>query len=218
MKVLDLDTWSRKEIYEMFSSLEWPFYAVTIPVDVTNVKMYSKQQGLSFYYLMIWLCTKAVNSVEEFRLRLRNGQLVYADVTNPSFTDARPDEADFHITTLPWEEDAAAFCEKAKAQNAIQTSFKNIDKESDELIYVSSTPWFDFTSLTNEHALNRDDFIPRLCWGKYYPVGERLYVHLSVEVNHRIIDGKHLGLLKEAIDKEVAGLAQNSNHRDTDCV
>lgn len=29
---------------------------------------------------------------------------------------------------------------------------------------------------------------------------------MSIEVNHRTIDGYHLGLLKEAIDREIAAL------------
>ena len=33
-------------------------------------------------------------------------------------------------------------------------------------------------------------------------------LHVSVEVNHRTIDGMHLGRLKEALDTEIARLAE----------
>lgn len=62
--------WSRKEIYDNFSKIDYPFYSVTIPIDVTNVKKISKDKELSFYFLMIWICTKAINSIQEFKIRM----------------------------------------------------------------------------------------------------------------------------------------------------
>ena len=70
MKVIDQNTWDRKEIFDLFSAADYPFYSITIPVDVTKVKEVSKNKGISFYYLMIWVCTKAVNSVPNFLLRV----------------------------------------------------------------------------------------------------------------------------------------------------
>lgn len=70
----------------------------------------------------------------------------------------------------------------------------------------SCLPWFDFTALTNEHRLDRDDTVPRLAWGKYFTENGRLMVHLSVEVNHRLLDGRHIGALKERLDDEIATL------------
>ena len=80
------------------------------------------------------------------------------------------------------------------------------EKESDGLIYFSCTPWFDFTALTNEHKLDRDDTVPHLAWGKYYEEQGRLMVHLSVEVNHRTVDGFHIGQLMEGIRRGISGL------------
>ena len=53
MERINLETWERREAYAFFSQIDYPFYAVTIPVDVTRVKEASKKRGLSFYHLMI---------------------------------------------------------------------------------------------------------------------------------------------------------------------
>ena len=103
MEIINLETWERREAYAFFSQIDYPFYAVTIPVDVTRVKEASKKRGLSFYHLMVWLCTKAVNSVEAFRLRVRGENVVLLDRTEPSFTTLSPGEQQFRIITLPWE-------------------------------------------------------------------------------------------------------------------
>ena len=109
MEKINLETWERREAYAFFSQIDYPFYAVTIPVDVTRVKEASKKRGLSFYHLMVWLCTKAVNSVEAFRLRVRGENVVLLDRTEPSFTTLSPGERQFRIITLPWEAEPDVF-------------------------------------------------------------------------------------------------------------
>ena len=193
MEVINMNTWERKEAFELFSRKDYPFYSVTVPIDVTNVKAVSKSRGLSFYYLMVWLCTKAVNSVEQFRIRIRGDEVVRLDRAGQ-----------FYIVTTSWEEDFAAFCEKAKKKSEEQKSFIDMCSETDGLIYFSCTPWFDFTALTNERDFARDDTIPRLAWGRYFEDGGRLRLHLSIDVNHRTIDGFHIGQLVAAIESEIA--------------
>ena len=210
MQILDKETWPRKEIYEFFSRIDYPFYSVTLSLDVTNVRAFARAQGLSFYHLLIWACTKALNRLPAFRLRIRGEDLVLLDGADPSFTSMRPGEEVFQIITLPWEADPRAFCAHAGEKAARQATLLDQAAETDELIYFSCIPWFDFTALTNEHNFDRDDSVPRLAWGKYYEEGGRLWVHLSVEVNHRLIDGVHLGQLKQALDEEIAALGRLS--------
>ena len=45
MKVIDQNTWDRKEIFDLFSAADYPFYSITIPVDMTKVKEVSKNKG-----------------------------------------------------------------------------------------------------------------------------------------------------------------------------
>ncbi len=206
MERIDLNTWPRREAYRHFSGIDWPFYSLTFPVDVGGVRAVSRARGLSFYHLMIWLCTKAVNSVPAFRLRVRGEELLRLDRTDPSFTTMKPGAECFQIVTMPWEEDVDAFCAHARERCESQEGFLCQESENDALIYYSCLPWLDFTALSNERSFDRDDTIPRLTWGRYHEEGGRLFLHLSADVNHRTIDGVHIGRLKEAIDREIAAL------------
>lgn len=152
---------------------------------------------------MIWICTKAINSIQEFKIRIREENLVVLDKANPSFTYLPKGADTFQIITVSWEDDYTSFCKNAKKQSIMQKEFIDKSKETDELIYFSCLPWFDFTSLTNEHNFDTKDTIPRIAWGKYYEDNNRLYIHISIEVNHRTIDGFHIGQLKAAIDHEI---------------
>lgn len=204
MKEIDITTWNRKEIYEMFSKLDYPFYSVTIPIDVTKVKTISKNKGISFYHLMIWICTKSLNSVPAFNMRIRNNKVYQLDNTHPSFTSMKQGDEHFTIISMPWISDMEEFCANAKEKSSTQKSLFGDSKNTDDLIYFSCTPWFDFTALTNERNFDPSDTIPRIAWGKYYAENDKLMLHLSIDVNHRTIDGFHIGQFKAAIDKEIS--------------
>ena len=194
---MKLDPWPRREVYQFFSGLSNPFYSVCFRQDVTKLYRYVKARGLSFYYSLIWCCTRAMDSVEAFHVALREGEPVRLPGRRPSFTDIRPGAEDFHIVTLGMEEDLAAFCRAAGEKNRSQTAFTVPDSEGQDLIYYSCMPWVDMTSVTHERDFSapgaRDDSVPRVTWGKYVREGEQLVLGLSLEVNHRLIDGSHIG-------------------------
>ena len=206
VKYIDIETWARRDAYKMFSGDDYPFYNVCFEFDVTQVRAFSKREGLSFYHVMIWLVTKAVNSVPALRQRVRGDSVVELDRTDPSFTELRCGEECFYIVNAPWQDDIRAFCEACAAKRDAQHFFIDNDRETDELIYISCMPWFDFTTMTNEHFFLRDDTVPRITWGKYVERGGRYMMHMSVEVNHRLVDGVHLGRFYEAMEREMTAL------------
>ena len=55
-----LDTWPRREAYTFFSGLSDPSYSVTVTADVTALHTYTKRRGLSFYYALVWLCSRSI--------------------------------------------------------------------------------------------------------------------------------------------------------------
>ena len=159
---------------------------------------FAKENRLSFYHSLVYLCTRAVNGVEAFRYALRGEDLVLFDQRIPSFTDLKPGAEQFHIVTLPMEEDIRAFCAAARAKSAAQTTFLD-QEDSLDLIYFTCLPWVELTALTNERAFDPDDAVPRIAWGKYAQEGERKVLHISLELNHRFVDGLHVGRFHEGL-------------------
>ena len=189
--------WERREAYEFFSTFSNPFYMVTFQTDITELYNYTKAHGLSFYCGMIWACTEAINRVRAFRVSLENGKLALLDGRHPSFTDLKPGAEQFHIVTMKHLPTIEAFCEEAGRRSKAQTFFVDLEQESDALIYYTCLPWIELTALTNERDLSdpkaADDSIPRISWGKYKDENGRKTIGISVEVNHRFIDGLHIG-------------------------
>ena len=203
---IKLRTWPRRDIFSFFSVLDQPFYSVCFRVDVTQLHTYTKTHGLSFYYVMTYLVTQAVNEVENLRYTIRDDSVFLLDKRTPSFTELKKGSEQFQIITCPCEGTLADFCRAAKERSEAQTSFLEPSSETDDLIYISCLPWFDLTCCTNERQVDIDDAIPRITWGKYVKEGDREVLGLSIEVNHRPIDGVHLGRFYERLQEKLSAL------------
>lgn len=213
----DLDAWERKEIFDFFSAASDPFYMVTFRQDVTKLYEYAKRNGVSFYYALIYLCTKAINSVPAFHYAIRGPEVFYLRERIPSFTDMKKGRELFHIVTMPCGNSLTGFCAEAAERSGAQRVFIESDKESDSLIYFSCLPWVDVTAITNERDLSspnaRDESIPHIAWGKYVKSGDRVELGVSIEVNHRLIDGIHIGQFAQALTGLIDGLEQDGPQR-----
>lgn len=203
---IDMSTWPRREIYDFFSPISNPFYSVTFTLDVTNLYRYVKERELSFYYALVYLCTQAVNRVEAFLYTIEDGKVRIYDKRQPSFTDLEKGSELFRMVFVPCEGSLDEFCRAAKAKSESQHFFFDPTAETNDLIYFSCLPWMDVTGLTNERNLDPDDAIPRIAWGKYIDVDGRKQLHISLEINHRLIDGVHLGRFNEELCRLIEAL------------
>ena len=206
MTPIDMSSCPRKEVFDFFSPMSQPFFSVTFRQDVTNLYRFVKENGISFYYALTYLCTQAINQVEAFCYLLKDGQLYLSEGRSPSFTDLHPGSDQFHIVTMSCGSDIISFCRAAKEQSAAQSVFIDISSEADDLIYISCLPWVELTALTNERDFDRDDSIPRLAWGKYAEENGRKVLHISIELNHRFTDGIHVGKFHQRLTELIEAL------------
>lgn len=209
MRSIDKSEWPRREIFDFFGRVADPFYMVSFNAEVTELYRYAKAKRLSFYHSMIWLCTMALNGTEAFRFAARgDDDILLLDGRRPSFTHLDRGSELFKIITLPCEGGLEEFCRAAAEKTAAQSAFIDAGAEGDDLIYFSCLPWVELTALTNERdtGSSRLDSIPRVAWGKYFERGGGIYVNISIEVNHRFIDGVHIGRFADAIGSISASL------------
>ena len=206
MRRVDPERWPRKQIFDFFSSISDPFYSVTFRLEVTRLHRYTREKGLSFYHSLIWLCTRALERVDAFSFALAEGELVRLESRRPSFTHLKPGSESFQIVTLPCEGSMEEFCAAAKKKSEEQDFFIDRAGEGIDMIFFSCVPWLDITALTNERDLDADDAVPRIAWGKYTEENGKEILGLSVEVNHRFIDGLHIGLFARELERLIGEL------------
>ena len=207
MAVIDKGSWPRRAHYDFFAPMSHPFYALTFPVDVTPLRALCKERGLSFYTAMVFAVIKAMEQVDAFLVRERDGVLVRHDALVPSFTDLKPDSDLFYIVTLEAGGDLEDFCRRAKAQSEAQTEFITSGPWApDSEVYFTCLPWFPLTALTNERDLDPADSIPRVSWGRWEEREGKTVLSLSLELNHRLVDGVHVGRFYEALTRFLSAL------------
>lgn len=100
---IDINNWDRRDLYEHFSRLKFPHFAVATYIDVTRLLEYKRREGLSFYLSLIYLTTEILNSIDNFKLRIIDGLVVSFDTIHSNFTHKRPEEDVFRFHTAPFE-------------------------------------------------------------------------------------------------------------------
>lgn len=191
---LDIDGWPRKSTYEFFRNFEDPFINITANVDVTSLYQFSKKNSLSFALTALFCSLRAANEIREFRIRLFEGRLVEFDTIHATQTILNSDET-FSFSYFEMKGDVFEFDSFGKAALAKYKGLRSFDVEVGrcDLIYYSVVPWVSFTSI--KHATRHDNTqtIPRIVFGKMFEEGAVRKMPMSVEANHMIMDGIHVG-------------------------
>ena len=191
---LDIESWPRRTTYEFFKDYEDPFFNFTANVDVTGAYSLCKQNGLSFSLTALFASLAAANEIREFRIRLVGGRLVEFDRIHATQTILNDDET-YSFAYFEMKDDVFEFNRSGKLAVDKYKALKSFDVEADrvDLIYYSVIPWVSFTSFKHASRLDKNQTVPRIVFGKLFDDGDRKLIPLSVEANHRIMDGFHVG-------------------------
>lgn len=194
MRILDLNDWPRRPLFELFRGYTQPDFNVTATVDVTALRALVRERQVSFMVASTYVLARAANEFTPFRWRIRGDQVVEHDVVHPSVTDADAQGDLFHFCALPYHRSGLEFLRGAREALKVSAGQPSvaITPGQDDLLYLSSLPWLHFTSIQHPQHLSPPDSIPRLTTGKYVEQGGRWQMPLSVQVNHALMDGLHV--------------------------
>ena len=192
--VLEVERWPRKATYEFFRDYDDPFFNITANVEVTRLCRFCKENGLTFSLAVLYYSLAAANAVREFRVRYLDGKLVEYPRIHATQTILNADET-FSFAYFENKETVAEFDAAGKAALEKYKRLKTFDVESGrvDLIYYSVIPWVSFTSFKHASRMDKTQTVPRIVFGKYFDAGDQRLMPVSVEVNHAIMDGFHVG-------------------------
>ncbi len=196
-EIIQKETWNRKEHFDFFTGDGGsPLYDITTCLDVTKFYSYITTHKISFYYGLIWASTHVMNQLADFRYKIRGEDIILHRRLIPAFTDLKAGSDLFHIVVLDFQGSMAEFAQEAEKNSKEQTDYFPPSLklyEEDMLIQFSCIPWISYTSLNIEKGNDPDDSVPKITWGKYESIGGNLRLPYTLQVNHRLIDGVHLG-------------------------
>lgn len=195
-KIIDIDSWKRKEEYLFFKKFQSPLISVVVDVDCTRACEQAKKQGvtLSLYYFHAALT--AVNRIEEFRYRQRDGQVVLYDKIN-LFTPILTADENYRSVAIPYHEKLEDFVAAAtpvieRAKRGEGHAHGNGESRLDQVL-ISVNPWYRFRGLQLSDPLNPHETFPIFTFGKITPENGKLLMPVSLRVSHSFTDGFHIG-------------------------
>jgi len=204
MKYLDIKNWNRKQHFYHFKGLADPYFGVTVHVDVTKVYKKSKALKVSFFVMYLHACLKALNTIENFKYRIKEDQVAICDVIHASATIARKDHT-FGFSFIHFSEDINEFKqnflkEKERILNSTDL-FPPIN--SDDCIYCSALPWVSFRGHKEPKSGQKNESIPKLSFGKTFVQNNKIKMAVAISVNHALVDGYHVGLFFEEYQRQL---------------
>ena len=194
MKEIDLESWKRKDIFNLYYQYDIPQISLCTPLEVSKVYEFAKSKGLSFYFCLCHVFYTALLKFEEFMVRSINEKIVVEDAEYVNICAIKQGEENFKIITGRYYSDIEKFCNETKKKLQSQTTFTESlpsnARRSQVIAYMSCTPWFEFTHITHPQDVQKNSFVPHVSFDKMKinEKGER-WVNVSLQVNHAAIDG-----------------------------
>ena len=196
MKIIDINTWKRKEHFRFFSQFDEPFFGLVAEVDCTKAFEVSKKESFSFFAYYLHKSLVAANNIEELKYRIKAGDVVVYDEIHASPTIGR-DDGTFAFSFIKFNNDYNVFRKSLsneinKVKNSTGMRAAN-DSELIDVIHYSAIPWVRFTGLTHARNYKFVDSSPKITFGKTYNKDNTLLMPVSINAHHGLVDGKHIG-------------------------
>ncbi len=203
-KIVDLNTWNRKEHFEFFVGFNEPFFGITTTVDFTLGYQKIKDLGYPYFLFYLYKSLQAANSIEAFKYRIDNDQVYLYDEIHASPTIGREDYT-FGFSFIAYDKDFKHFIDKAQKETTLVKNSTglchNDNTKRIDTIHYSSIPWYNFTGLTHARHFEFIDSVPKISFGKYSKIGGKLTLPIAINVHHALVDGYHIGLYLEEFQK-----------------
>ncbi len=193
-RVLEIDSWLRRDHFNFFSQFDEPFFGVCVDIDCTHAYEKCKKTDNSFFLYYIHKSLVAANKIEPFRYRIENKQVVVYDIIHASPTIIREDET-FGFSLMEYNDDFKIFSSEARIEIEKIRNSKGLLNGiiGNDIIHYSSLPWIKFNSISHARNFKFQDTCPKITFGKIFDVENRKKMPVSVHVHHALVDGINVG-------------------------
>ena len=192
-----VDNFDRLELFNYYNDSTNPFLYITTQIDVTNLVNFCKVHR-NFYATMGYVITKAVNNVDAFRYRVKDGNIYFCDRVKSNYAQMI-DENAIGFFDLP---DITSYdeyiSEYKKRNNKLTREHVNVVTEGEDCVCI---PWFQFTGILT--PFRKSVTIPQFVWDKYVEENGKYTIHLMIMAHHGFVDGWHVNKLIKCINDEI---------------
>ncbi|WLZ33128.1 type A chloramphenicol O-acetyltransferase [Enterobacter hormaechei] len=211
--VVDLSRWARKEHFEVFQGFAQSTFNQTVQLDITVLLKHIKEVGWKFYPAIISLISDVVNRHPEFRMAMKDDELVIWNEVHPSYTLFHKETETFSSLWSHYDGNIQHF-QRVYAEDVAR--YGNIlaywpkEESRENIFFISDIPWVSFSSFNVNVANMRNFFAPMFTFGKYYNQDGKVLLPFAVQVHHSVCDGFHVARLINELQELCDNLPHHS--------
>ncbi|CAN5622183.1 chloramphenicol acetyltransferase [soil metagenome] len=201
---IDLNTWVRGPLYDLFSKVSDPFHGVCLRVDCTETFRYAKASRTSLFLALLQRSLAAAQQVENFTTRIVDGAVWKYKVIHGESAVGRANGTigfghyTYQSNLQDFVREASLEVERVKNRNDLEKY------PGQDVMLFSVLPWFDFTSISHARDSSWRDSAPRITFGKVTEAAGRCTMPISIHVHHALADGLHVAQFVEQLEKRLA--------------
>ncbi|UOW69602.1 type A chloramphenicol O-acetyltransferase [Paraclostridium bifermentans] len=200
-KIINKETWARKEYFEHYFSDVPCTYSMTVKLDITKIKNSNKK----IYPTMLYFITKVVNNHSEFRTAFNmDGELGVFDEMIPCYTVFNQDTETFTNIWTEYSDDYNVFCNSYEKDIELFSSVKGMIAKPNvptNNFPVSMIPWTTFEGFNLNLQKGYNYLLPIFTMGKYSEVNGQYLMPLAIQVHHAVCDGFHISSFVNELQK-----------------
>lgn len=211
MIIIDPEKWDRKKHYDYFKNMEFPYFNICLNMEITNLYNYCKNNNISIFLATIFLITKAANKTEYLRMRIQKNKVILFDknkvilfdTVHPGIT-IMGERGLYNNCTLEYINDFKDFIKISKItieKSKLSKFSTNTQNGREDLLYMTTLPWINFTAITHPVNLKNPDSIPRIAWGKITKSSDNYIMPFALQAHHSLMDGYHASLVLNDIQE-----------------
>ena len=219
-RMLDLDTYARKDHFLHFLTMQNPMVTMTVFVEITEWEERRKRGGYPFFLSLQYAMMQAANRIPAFRQRILDGSIVEYDYSHASYTVALPDGT-YRYCLVHGNQPFESYLEEGRRKQAKAMQEERLTEDEEEevlgLLFFSCSPSLRYTSLELPYP-NPSFSNPCLTLGKaqeerYLALEEgkvvekrKVTIPVSLAVNHALMDAGHATEFYAYLQEELEGM------------
>jgi chloramphenicol O-acetyltransferase type A len=197
---IDLNTWERRSLFELFNEYSEPYHGVCLRVDCTETFHYAKDHRISVFLSLLHRSLLAANKTESFKLRVVDGAVWAYETIHGGSAVGRPNGT-IGFAHYAYRPGLMDFVREASLELERVENRSDLERYAGQnIIRYSVLPWFDFTSISHARDFAARDSAPKITFGKITEAGGRRTMPVSIHVHHGLADGSHVAELVERFE------------------
>ncbi len=200
----------RSDRFDFFESFENPLINITYNLEVPDFLTFCKSKQLPPFHFFLFCLMRSLESVEAFRYRTFEGNIIRIDDVTASYTVMNEDQS-LNYTRFENSSDLHTFIKRSLESKVIAESSRALintgielhPREMKNYVFITSIPWLDFTSIQHPVYSFKSADIPAVAWGKFKKSDGKINFSFSVQAHHGFVDGYHIHMLGKTLAEKI---------------